>query len=82
VNTYQHQPDSTYGIELRGNESVDDYIANARRFRSTAEFIEYRDASASRKAEIRANRDNHSVADDAHKDDLLRRLAVLKVCKL
>jgi hypothetical protein len=79
VNDYQHQPDDTYGIELRdSNWSVDDYIAQARGFRSTSDFIEYRDASPSRQAEIRANRDNHSVNDATDESDLTRRLADVK----
>jgi hypothetical protein len=76
---YQHHPDSFYGIEIRDGWATEDYIAQARHFRSTAEFIQYRDASASRQAEIRANRDNHRVADATDEGEPMRFAALLNL---
>ena len=61
---YQVHPDSHYGIELRDGQDLDSYIAKARGFRSTAEFIEYRDASPKRQAKMRRERDNSSTDSD------------------
>jgi len=70
MNDYQVHP-GTYDIEIRDGQSVDDYIATARGFNSTAEFREYyRGASPERRKEMRRARDNTS-ADDG--DDIRRR---------
>ena len=71
---YQVHPDY-YGIEFRGGLSVDDYIAQARGFGSTAEFREYRDASPERRAEMRRQRDN----DDCGDEDRRRTLDFLRI---
>jgi hypothetical protein len=75
---YQHYPDPSYGIELRDNGwTTDDYIAQARGFRSTAEFREYRDADSDRKAEIIRDRKSGKPvnSDDG---DLFRYVELLK----
>jgi hypothetical protein len=79
MNDYQTHPDpSCYGIELRGSETVDDYIAKARRFASTAEFREYRDASPERrKAMQHGDRDNNADSDDD--SDRRRTLELLRI---
>jgi hypothetical protein len=79
---YQTHPDpSCYGIELRGGETVDDYIAKARGFNSTAEFREFRDASPERrKAIMRRDRDN-SVDSDDEDSDRRRQLELLRITK-
>ena len=75
---YQHHPEPTYGIELRySGWTSDDYIAQARGFRSTDEFLEYRDATPERKAEIRSNRGNNTSATDD--GDLMRYAAYLNL---
>jgi hypothetical protein len=66
MTNYQVHPDSLYGVELRDGLSVDDYIAKARGFHSTAQLIEYRDASPKRRKEMRRERDNN--ADDGDED--------------
>ena len=78
---YQHAPDTPYGygIEIRDNWSVDDYIAQARGFRSTREFIEYRDADDERRADMRRNRDSRDNRDE-NNEDLRRYADFLKVC--
>jgi hypothetical protein len=71
MTNYQVHPDSFSSIELRDGESIDDYIAKARRFGSTAEFREFRDASPERrKAMQRRNQGNDSATSD---DDIDRR---------
>jgi hypothetical protein len=67
---YQHHPERSYGIEIRDGWSEDDYIANARGFTTTADFIEYRSATPERQAEIRdrSNRGKTSATDG----DLMR----------
>jgi hypothetical protein len=73
---YETRPIPFDAIELRAGESIDDYIAKARRFSSTAEFREYRDAGPARRKEMRRERDNDSSADsdeDRRRDyELLR----------
>ena len=65
MTNYQVHPEAChYGVELRAGESIDDYIAIARGFGSTAEFREYRAASSSRREEMRAARDRHSTEED------------------
>lgn len=66
MNDYQTHPDTYYGIELRDGMTVDDYIAKARHFRSTAAWIEYRDASPQDREQIQI-RDNN---DDDRKRSL------------
>jgi hypothetical protein len=73
---YQVHPE-TYGIELRDGMSVDDYIAQARGFSSTAEFREYRDAPPERRAEMRRQRDNNST--DCSDEDRRRTLEFLRI---
>jgi hypothetical protein len=77
MNSYQIHPDSYYGVEIRDGQSVDDYIAKARGFSSTAEFREYRDSSPERQAEMRnrRNRDNSADSDD----DRRRALEFLRI---
>lgn len=75
---YQVHPD-TYGIEIRDGQSVEDYISVARRFRSTAEFREFRDAGPERRKEMRRSRDNNSAEDGD--DDRRRTLEFLKASK-
>ena len=65
---YQHHPDYGYGIELRDGITADDYIAQARGFRSTAEFREYRDADPERQADMRRNRDSRDKRDEDNED--------------
>ena len=77
MSNYQHQPDATYGIELRDNWSVEDYVAQSRGFRSTAEFLEYRDASPARQAEMRANRDKTTATNDVADEGEPMRFAAL-----
>jgi hypothetical protein len=72
---YQHHPDYSYGIELRDGWTEDDYIAQARRFRSTAEFREYRDADGERQADMRRNRDSRDKREGNNED--LRRFVTL-----
>lgn len=73
---YQVHPETTYGIELRGDLSVADYIAAARKFSSTDQFVEYRDASPKRQAEMRRQRDNNADSSD---DDRRRTLEFLRI---
>jgi protein involved in polysaccharide export with SLBB domain len=73
---YVVHPDCYYGIELRAGESVDDYIATARGFNTTAEFREYRDATPTRKAEIREQRDKSADSSD---EDRKRQLELLRL---
>jgi hypothetical protein len=68
---YQVHPDSFYGIELRDGQSIDDYIATARQFRSTDEFREYRDGTPERRAQMRRDRNRDNSPDDG--DDIRRR---------
>jgi hypothetical protein len=77
---YSVHPDSFSSIELRDGESIDDYIAKARRFNSTAEFREYRDGTPQRRKEMRRTRTRDDSADS---DDTDRRriLDFLKVAK-
>lgn len=75
---YRHHPDVSYGIEIRDGWSESDYIAQARGFSSTAEFLEYRDASAERQEEMRRNRDKH-VSANADDGDLMRYAAYLNL---
>lgn len=77
--TYQHHPDRTYGLELRDGWTAEDYIAQARGFSSTAEFLEYRSATPERQAEIRdrSNRGNKTSATDD--GDLMRYTAFLSL---
>lgn len=67
---YRHHPDYGYGygIEIRDGWQEDDYIAQARRFRSTREFIEYRDAEPERQADMRRNRDARDKRDESNED--------------
>jgi hypothetical protein len=74
---YQHHPDYSYGIEVRDGWTAEDYIAQARGFRSTAEFLEYRDASPERQKEIRRNRDRHN--NNIDDGDILRYAAYLRI---
>jgi hypothetical protein len=75
---YRHHPERSYGIEIRDGWSEDDYIANARGFTTTADFLEYRDATPERQAEIRdrSNRGTTSATDDG---DLMRYAAFLNL---
>ena len=75
---YQVHPDSFSSIEIRDGESIDDYIAKARRFTSTAEFREYRDGSPERRKAMRRNRDNPDRADSDDDSDRRRTLDLLK----
>jgi hypothetical protein len=68
---YQHHPDYGYGVEIRDGWTEDDYIAQARRFRSTREFIEYRDAEPERQADMRRDRDSREKRED-NSEDLYR----------
>jgi hypothetical protein len=79
---YQHYPDTPYGygIEIRNGWTEDDYIAQARRFRSTRDFIEYRDADEEHRADMRSNRDARDNREDDN-EDLRRYAEFLKVCK-
>ena len=78
MNDYQVHPD-TYGIEIRDGQSIDDYIAVARGFASTAEWREFRDGSPERRKALRRTRDNTS-ADSDHKDsDRRRELELLRI---
>jgi hypothetical protein len=71
MTNYQVHPDSSYGVEIRSGESIDDYIAKARGFDSTAEWREYRSSSPERKAAMRRDRDQgNNSADDG--DDIRR----------
>ena len=77
---YQHYPDTPYGygIEIRDGWTTDDYIAQARGFRSTREFTEYRDADEERRTELRRNkgaRDNRTESNE----DLCRYAAFLRL---
>jgi len=65
---YQHHPDYGYGLELRDGYTTEDYIAQARGFRSTAEFREYRDADEERRADMRRNRDARDKREDNNED--------------
>ncbi len=65
---YQHHPDYGYGIEIRDGWQVDDYIAQARGFSSTAEFRDYRDADEERQSDIRRNRDARDKRDEDNED--------------
>lgn len=70
---YQTHPETYYGIEIRAGESVDDYIAKARHFRSTAAWIEYRDASPEQREDIIRSRDkNEDDEDRVRSFELLR----------
>jgi hypothetical protein len=75
---YQTHPDpSCYGIETRDGQSLDDYIAKARRFNSTAEWREFRDANPVRREAMQhRNRDNATSTDSD--DDRRRTLELLK----
>jgi hypothetical protein len=68
---YVTHPDCYYGVELRDGMDVNDYIAQARGFSSTAQFIEYRDAPPERRAEMRRQRDNNDNGDDDRRRYLL-----------
>ena len=72
---FQVHPDSVYGIELRSDRSIDDYIATARGFSSTAEFREFRDGSPSRREEIRRARARHAKTNE---DDRKRVVELMK----
>lgn len=77
MTNYQVHPEPFhYGVELRAGESVDDYIATARGFRSAADWCEYRDATPRRQAAIRRDRDNSSADSD---DDRRRQLEFLRI---
>jgi hypothetical protein len=63
MNDYTVHPDS-YGIEIRDGQSIDDYIAKARKFNSVEEWREFRDANpARREAMQHRNRDTTSAND-------------------
>lgn len=81
MTNYQVHPDSFSSIELRDGESIDDYIAKARRFSSTAEFREYRDGSPERRKEMRKDRNRDNNSADSDDDDRRRTLDFLKACK-
>jgi hypothetical protein len=80
MNDYQIHPE-TYGIEVRDGQSVDDYIAKARGFSSTAEFREYRSASPERKTELRRQRDNNTSVDSDDDSDRRRQLELLRIAE-
>ena len=80
MSDYETRPIPFDSIELRDGECIDDYIAKARGFSSTAEFREFRDASPERrKAMMRSERDNDDDADSD--DDRRRALEFLKDCR-
>ncbi len=79
---YQVHPDSFSSIELRDGESIDDYIAIARGFSSTAEFREFRDGSPERRAKMRQNRNRDNNSADSDEDsDRRRQLELLRITK-
>lgn len=55
-----HHPEPSYGIELRDGLTEDDYIAQARGFGTTAEWLEFRDASPTRRNEIVMERETRT----------------------
>jgi hypothetical protein len=75
MTNYQVHPDVHYGVELRDGGSIDDYVAQARGFKSTAQFIEYRDASSEHREEMGRQRDKNSTDgdDDRRRAARLRR---------
>lgn len=79
MSDYETRPIPFDGIELRDGESIDDYIAKARGFGSTAEFREFRDASPERRTEMRRERDNNADCDGD--DDRRRTFEFLRLNK-
>ena len=77
MTNYQVHPDVHYGVELRDGGSIDDYVAQARGFKSTAQFIEYRDASSEHREEMGRQRDKNSTDGD---DDRRRVLEFMMIC--
>ncbi len=75
--SYTFHPDPVYGVEFRDGLTEDDYIAQARGFRSTRDWLEYRDAAPARQAEIRRERERRDSADcdefRTYLDDLMDR---------
>jgi hypothetical protein len=78
MTSYQTHPDSFSSIELRAGESIDSYIAAARRFNSVEAWREYRDGSPETREAMRRNRnrDNSADSDD---DDRRRTLELLRI---
>jgi hypothetical protein len=76
MDEYEVHPDSVYGVEMRSDRSIDDYIATARGFTSTAEFREFRDGSPSRREEIRRARARHAKTNTT--DDRIRVVELIK----
>ena len=77
MTNYQVHPDVYYGVELRDGGSIDDYVAQVRGFKSTAQFIEYRDASSEHREEMGRQRDKNSTDGD---DDRRRVLEFMRIC--
>lgn len=82
--TYHPYP-GDYGLELRDGWAVDDYIAQARGFRSTAEFREFRDSTSERQAEIiraeKSRKSRDELTDDLPSDEDMRLYAdYLRIC--
>jgi hypothetical protein len=73
MTNYTVHPFSFSSIELRDGESIDDYIAKARGFNSTAEFREYRDGSPKRRAKMRRDRERENNSADSDEDSDRRR---------
>ena len=75
---HEFHPDPGYGVELRDGLTEDDYAANARGFRSTAEFRDYYDADESHRAEMRSNRNARDNRPESN-EDLCRYAAFLRL---
>jgi hypothetical protein len=81
MTNYTVHPDSFSSIELRAGESIDSYIAAARRFNSVEAWREYRDGSPETREALRRerNRDNNADCDDD--SDRRRTLELLRIAE-